>query len=97
MNTSPTSWPPNTPESAGVLVSRRDIPPGVSVMVRDGHITLEGVVGWHYERVRSAWAMKQLHGVKSVFNNIMVEPGRCALASGATHAFTFRARSRREG
>ena len=46
-------------------------------MMRDGHIILEGVVGWHYERVGAECAVKRLRGVKSVFNNIMVEPGQC--------------------
>jgi osmotically-inducible protein OsmY len=77
MNTTTGSWSPGTRLNADVFARRCGIPPSVSVMMRDGHITLEGVVGWHYERVGAECAVKRMRGVKSVFNNIMVEPGKC--------------------
>jgi osmotically-inducible protein OsmY len=77
MNTIATLLPPSHSGIAAVLANRWQIPPSVSVTMRDGHITLEGVVGWHYERVGAECAVKRLRGVKSVFNNIMVEPGKC--------------------
>jgi osmotically-inducible protein OsmY len=67
-------WPLGTPEIAGVLAHQSEIPRGVSVTVRDGHVTLEGVVGWNYERVRAERAVKHLRGVRSVFNNILIKP-----------------------
>jgi osmotically-inducible protein OsmY len=74
MNTSAIPWPLSTPEIAGALARQSQIPRGVSVTVRDGHITLEGVVGWNYERVRAERAVKHLRGVRSVFNNILIKP-----------------------
>ena len=69
MNTASIAWLTMF-EIAGVP----DIPRSVSVTVRDGHITLEGVVGWNYERIGVERAMKQLRGVRSVFNNILIKP-----------------------
>jgi hypothetical protein len=73
MNTSAISWLLRTPEIAGGLASRCEIPRGVSVILRDGHITLEGIVAWNYERVRAERAVKHLRGVRSVFNNILIK------------------------
>ena len=56
-----------------MLASQREIPRGVAVIVRDGHITLEGIVAWNYERVRAERAVKHLRGVRSVFNNILIK------------------------
>jgi osmotically-inducible protein OsmY len=74
MNTASIPWPLARLEIAGVLAHQSDIPRTVSVTVRDGHITLEGVVGWNYERVGVERAVKQLRGVRSVFNNILIRP-----------------------
>jgi hypothetical protein len=74
MNTSAIPWPLGTPEIAGVLAHQSEIPRGVSVTVRDGHITLEGVVSWNYERIGVERAVKRLRGVRSVFNNILIKP-----------------------
>ena len=57
-----------------MLANQSDIPRSVSVTVRDGHITLEGVVRWNYERIGVERAVKQLRGVRSVFNNILIKP-----------------------
>jgi osmotically-inducible protein OsmY len=67
---------PALPDHSGLLANGFDVPHGVSVLVRDGHLTLEGKVSWNYERVRAELAVRRLRGVRSVFNNIMVKPGR---------------------
>ena len=64
------------PDQSGFLANGIDVPRGVSVLIRDGHLTLEGKVSWNYERVRAELAVRRLRGVRSVFNNIMVKPGR---------------------
>lgn len=74
MNTASIPWPLTRFEIAGVLAHQSDIPRTVSVTVRDGHITLEGVVGWNYERIGVERAVKHLRGVRSVFNNILIKP-----------------------
>jgi osmotically-inducible protein OsmY len=51
-----------------------DVPPGISVRIRNGEMTLEGVVAWNYERVRAERAVKRMRGIRSVFNNILVKP-----------------------
>lgn len=56
------------------LASRIDVPRGISVTVRDGHITLGGAVEWNYQRVSAERAVKYLRGVRGVFNNIVVKP-----------------------
>jgi hypothetical protein len=65
------------PDHSGLLANGFDVPHGISVLIRDGgHLTLEGNVSWNYERVRAELAARRLLGVRSVFNNIMVKPGR---------------------
>jgi hypothetical protein len=44
------------------------------LIIRDGHLTLEGAVKWNYERVEVERAFKRLRGVRSIFNNILVKP-----------------------
>lgn len=56
------------------LANRIDAPPGITVTVRDGHITLGGTVGWMYQRTSAERAVKYLRGVRGVFNNIVVKP-----------------------
>lgn len=51
-----------------------DVPPGILVRIRNGHLTLEGVVAWNYERVFAERAVKGMRGIRSVFNNILVRP-----------------------
>jgi osmotically-inducible protein OsmY len=66
------------PEIAGAavqaLANRIDAPPGITVTVRDGHITLGGTVEWMYQRVAAECAVKYLRGVRGVFNHIIVKP-----------------------
>ena len=58
----------------GLLANAIDVPSGVSVIIRGGHLTLEGAVKWNYERVQAERTVKRLRGVRSVFNNILVKP-----------------------
>jgi hypothetical protein len=71
MNTSVIS---RTSIPEGLLAKAFDMPPGVSLIIRDGHLTLEGAVKWNYERVEVERAFKRLRGVRSIFNNILVKP-----------------------
>jgi osmotically-inducible protein OsmY len=57
-----------------VLANRVDVPRGITVTVRDGHIRLGGTVEWHYQRLSAERAVKYLRGVRGVFNNIAVKP-----------------------
>jgi osmotically-inducible protein OsmY len=56
------------------LANRVDVPRGITITVRDGHITLGGRVEWNYQRVSAERAVRYLRGVKGVFNNIVVSP-----------------------
>ena len=66
------------PDIAGdalhALANRVDVPQGITVTVRDGHIALGGRVQWNYQRVSAERAVKYLRGVRGVFNNIVVVP-----------------------
>ncbi len=57
------------------LANRLDVPEGITVTVRDGHLSLGGRVNWNYQRVSAERAVKYLRGVRGVFNNIVVAPG----------------------
>jgi osmotically-inducible protein OsmY len=57
-----------------VLANRVDVPRGITVTVRDGHISLGGSVEWNYQRLGAERAVKYLRGVRGVFNNIIVKP-----------------------
>ena len=56
------------------LANRVDVPEGITVTVRDGHIALGGRVNWNYQRVSAERAVKYLRGVRGVFNNIVIAP-----------------------
>ena len=56
------------------LANRVDVPRGITVTVRDGHIALGGRVEWNYQRISAERAVKYLRGVRGVFNNIVVTP-----------------------
>jgi osmotically-inducible protein OsmY len=66
------------PDIAGdalhALANRVDVPEGITVTVRDGHIALGGRVQWNYQRVSAERAVRYLRGVRGVFNNIVVAP-----------------------
>ncbi len=61
-------------DALDALKNRIDVPLGVAVTVRDGHITLSGSVEWMYQRMAAERAVKYLRGVRGVFNSIAVKP-----------------------
>ena len=61
-------------DAVEALKSRIDIPPGISVTVRDGHISLTGSVEWMFQKVAAERAVKYLRGVRGVFNHIEIKP-----------------------
>jgi osmotically-inducible protein OsmY len=51
------------------------IPDGViKATVRKGWVTLNGTVGWQYEKAAAERAVKNLHGVQGLSNQIVVSP-----------------------
>ena len=56
------------------LQSRVTVPQGVTVTVRNGFVTLEGVVDWMYQKVSAEKAVRDLRGVKGVINDIRLTP-----------------------
>jgi osmotically-inducible protein OsmY len=56
------------------LHTRIGIPDGLSVTVRDGHVSLGGAVEWMYQKDAAERAVRYLRGVRGVFNNIAVHP-----------------------
>ena len=61
-------------DALDALKNRVDAPLGVTVTVRDGHITLGGTVEWMYQKMAAERAVKYLRGVRGVFNQIVLEP-----------------------
>jgi osmotically-inducible protein OsmY len=61
-------------DALAALQNRVDAPRGVSVTVRNGHITLSGTVEWMYQKTIAERAVRYLRGVRGVFNNITVKP-----------------------
>jgi len=56
------------------LKSHPRVPRTVIVTVRDGLVTLEGSVGWNYQRSEAESALRHIEGVKDVANAILIEP-----------------------
>jgi len=50
----------------------------ITVKVHDGIVTLEGEVGWHFQRQAAHDAVRHLLGVKHVANDIVVKPASIA-------------------
>jgi osmotically-inducible protein OsmY len=50
------------------------VPYGVTVTVRDGHVTLAGTVEWMFQRFAAERAVTYLRGVRGVFNQIAIKP-----------------------
>lgn len=51
------------------------VPPGaVSLLVRDGFVTLTGQVNWQFERTSAEEDVRKLSGVRGVINQIEVRP-----------------------
>lgn len=46
----------------------------IQVTVRDGLVTLTGKVGWYYQRNSAERDVRKLSGVRSVVNNIEIQP-----------------------
>ena len=56
------------------LKNRIDVPLGIGIAVRNGHLSLSGVVEWMYQKMAAERAVKYVRGVKGVFNQIVVKP-----------------------
>ena len=56
------------------LKNRVDVPLGIAVTVRDGHVSLTGTVEWMYQKSAAERAVKYLRGVRGVYNHIEVRP-----------------------
>lgn len=56
------------------LRNRIDVPPGVTVTVRSGFVTLAGHVEWMYQRMAAERAVRYLRGVRGLINHIVVAP-----------------------
>lgn len=57
---------------------RRELPvawENISIVVRDGWITLAGEVQWNYQRRNAEAVVRRIGGVKGVINTIRVKPG----------------------
>jgi osmotically-inducible protein OsmY len=61
-------------DAVHALQSHLSVPDGVTVTVRDGFITLEGIVEWNYQRSAAESAVRHLKGVKNVSNDIRISP-----------------------
>lgn len=54
------------------LRNRVTVPSQVKVAVRYGHVTLDGTVEWMYQKIAAEEAVRNLRGVKSVVNAIVL-------------------------
>jgi osmotically-inducible protein OsmY len=61
-------------DAVNALKSHISVPQAVTVTVRDGFVTLEGTVGWNYQRSAAESAVRHLKGVKNVSNDIRLSP-----------------------
>jgi osmotically-inducible protein OsmY len=48
----------------------------ITVIVRDGNVSLEGKVHWEFQKMLTEASVKRLPGIKRVLNNVVVESGR---------------------
>jgi osmotically-inducible protein OsmY len=46
----------------------------IKVVVKDGYVTLEGEVTWHYQRQAAEDAVRKVKGVRAVHNQIVLRP-----------------------
>jgi osmotically-inducible protein OsmY len=70
---------PTDPEIARAAVEalKIDLPltwEQIRPIVKEGHVSLEGAVEWHYQRERAESVIRRLAGVVSVRNSIKVRP-----------------------
>ena len=61
-------------DALDALKKRVDVPPGVGVTVRNGHVTLTGHVEWMFQKIAAEKAVRYLRGVRGVTNQIEVRP-----------------------
>ena len=61
-------------DAVDALKGHVEVPRGLNVTVRDGHITLEGTVEWMFQKAAAERAVKYLRGVRGVFNHIVIKP-----------------------
>jgi osmotically-inducible protein OsmY len=62
-------------DAAHALEARINVPDqDITVIVKDGWITLEGEVEWMYQKEGAELAVKLLQGVKGVTNQIKIKP-----------------------
>jgi osmotically-inducible protein OsmY len=60
---------------ANALAWNTSIPPDrVKAQVSHGWVTLEGTVGWYYQKEAAERAVRPVRGVKGITNSIMVKP-----------------------
>lgn len=70
---------PTDPEIARAAVSalKLELPwswESIKTVVQQGRVKLDGSLEWHYQRERAEGAVRRLHGVVSVLNQIRIEP-----------------------
>jgi osmotically-inducible protein OsmY len=70
---------PTDPEIARAAVEalKMDLPltwEQIAPIVKEGHISLEGAVEWHYQRERAESVIRRVKGVVSVRNSIKIRP-----------------------
>jgi osmotically-inducible protein OsmY len=58
----------------------------VTVAVSNGWITLQGTVGWYYQKEAAALAVRDLTGVRGVSNSIVVQPREPLVKPGDVQA-----------
>lgn len=61
-------------DALDALKNRIDVPLGIAVTVRHGHVSLTGTVEWMYQKAAAERAVKYLRGVRGVLNRIEVKP-----------------------
>ena len=61
-------------DAVQALKNRVNVPSGILVTVRDGHVSLSGTVEWMFQKVAAERAVKHLRGVRDVDNQIAVKP-----------------------
>jgi osmotically-inducible protein OsmY len=61
-------------DAAKALELRNTVPRGIQAVVRGGHVTLTGNVGWHFQREAAEKAVRYIPGVREVLNHVEVVP-----------------------
>jgi len=79
----PLSGAPTDPQiaRAAVEILRTELPIAweqIKPTVKQGHVSLEGTVEWHYQRERAESVVRNLAGVVSVRNSIKIRPSVAA-------------------